>query len=1169
LNIEGAVHADDSIGTGQAGQSGPANRGWIPAPGRLNTDHDQIPIDTELMPNAGTSAISEEILMRMTRRILARVMAVAVLGVAFGMPVQTANAESAKLRLRVGEIDTSVRPNLIERTRRPAQFEPQRGYIVQIDGPMTPDKRNALLNAGVELDAYLPDQAYLVNLGQADPAKLAETPFVTWVGEYENAWKLDPEIGQRLGPFQTPERIALAAAGKLQLSVTLFSWADANAAEAELAQRGFDVRVKHEVGDQTVLGLVVDTIRYPELATVEGVQYVEESSEVTYRNDTTRWIVQSNQLDVTPLYDAGLRGEGQIVGVVDGRVDEGHCSFDDSVPVGPTHRKILAYNSTQGADDHGTHVAGTVVGDNGVDDDTRGIAYQGKLVFDTTPSFTESAILSVLNTHHGQGARVHTNSWGDDFTTAYNGLARGFDVFQYNNEESLVLLAVTNGSSLKNPENAKNLMAVGASQDTPSQANHCSGGVGPTADGRRKPEIYAPGCGTTSARWNTTCSTISFTGTSMACPAVAGVAMLVRQYYMDGYYPEGAPTPGDEFTPSAALVKSTLLNSTVDMTGVSGFPSNLEGWGRVLADNTLYFPGDTRTFLVLADIFNVNGLSTGESTNYPFSVSGSSEDLRMTLVFTDAPGASGSSNPVVNNLDLELTDPSGTVVYKGNVFSGGTSTTGGSADAINNVEQILIENPTTGLWTATVKGTAVNQGTQGYALVVSGEVNLGPLPPEAEDRDLETAVDQPIMVQLVAFDVDNDPLDYIISTLPADGDLFDPQAGAITGVPYTLANGGNLVQYVPDPGFVGSVQFTYRADDGGVPPDGGLSNVASVDILVKAGDPTILTSVLPDGAVDQAYGPVALGLSGGQPPVSWQIVADVPYLESDLGTSGFAEVGVAQGFNGDDQFWNYTLPFPFPFYNDTYTELRVWSNGFLNFGPHNGSGYNNSAALLVSNRRIAPLWDDLRTTGPGEDIFIDTSVLGEVTFRWYASTYVGGVVVNVAVTLHDDGAIDFHYGPGNGPVTPTIGVSDGDGVRNTLSVYNDQVDLGGFNSVRFKKPDQLSPGLTLSGGGVMSGTPAEAGAFLPVIRVTDSLNRTDQAAIPLLVRSIPGDIDLDGDVDADDLIVFTECLAGPMAQPPRVGPPPSAADCLATFDFNASGHVDLVDFASLQGAMTP
>jgi hypothetical protein len=129
------------------------------------------------------------------------------------------------------------------------------------------------------------------------------------------------------------------------------------------------------------------------------------------------------------------------------------------------------------------------------------------------------------------------------------------------------------------------------------------------------------------------------------------------------------------------------------MTGVSGFPSNLEGWGRVLADNTLYFPGDTRTFLVLADIFNVNGLSTGESTNYPFSVSGSSEDLRMTLVFTDAPGASGSSNPVVNNLDLELTDPSGTVVYKGNVFSGGTSTTGGSADAINNVEQILIENP--------------------------------------------------------------------------------------------------------------------------------------------------------------------------------------------------------------------------------------------------------------------------------------------------------------------------------------------------------------------------------------------------------------------------------------------------------------------------------------------
>jgi hypothetical protein len=75
----------------------------------------------------------------------------------------------------------------------------------------------------------------------------------------------------------------------------------------------------------------------------------------------------------------------------------------------------------------------------------------------------------------------------------------------------------------------------------------------------------------------------------------------------------------------------------------------------------------------------------------------------------------------VNNLDLVLTSPAGTV-YRGNVFSGGLSIPGGSADAINNVEQVIISAPTTGRWTAQVVGTAVNVGTQGYALVLSGDI---------------------------------------------------------------------------------------------------------------------------------------------------------------------------------------------------------------------------------------------------------------------------------------------------------------------------------------------------------------------------------------------------------------------------------------------------------------
>jgi hypothetical protein len=58
-----------------------------------------------------------------------------------------------------------------------------------------------------------------------------------------------------------------------------------------------------------------------------------------------------------------------------------------------------------------------------------------------------------------------------------------------------VLFAVTNTSSLRNPENAKNLVAVGASQERfERRTRSAPAASGPTADGRRKPEVFAPGC---------------------------------------------------------------------------------------------------------------------------------------------------------------------------------------------------------------------------------------------------------------------------------------------------------------------------------------------------------------------------------------------------------------------------------------------------------------------------------------------------------------------------------------------------------------------------------------------------------------------------------------------------------------------------------------------------
>lgn len=221
----------------------------------------------------------------------------------------------------------------------------------------------------------------------------------------------------------------------------------------------------------------------------------------------------------------------------------------------------------------------------------------------------------------------------------------------------------------------------------------------------------------------------------MATPAIAGAGALVRQYFVEGFYPTGSANPSDGFTPSGALVKASLINSSVDMTGVAGYPSNREGWGRVLINNALHFDGDARK-LIVDDIRNANGLSTNDEIEIPIEVYSGGQQLRATLVWVDPAASAGASFAAINDLDLEVVSPGG-ALYRGNVFSGGASTTGGTKDDRNNVEQVHVNNPASGEWIVRIKAAAVNVGTQGYALVVTGDVGFPSAPPVMCDGDAD------------------------------------------------------------------------------------------------------------------------------------------------------------------------------------------------------------------------------------------------------------------------------------------------------------------------------------------------------------------------------------------------------------------------------------------------
>jgi hypothetical protein len=120
-----------------------------------------------------------------------------------------------------------------------------------------------------------------------------------------------------------------------------------------------------------------------------------------------------------------------------------------------------------------------------------------------------------------------------------------------------------------------------------------------------------------------------------------------------------------------------------------------------------------------------------ESTSFSVTPADPSRPLRVTLAWTDAPGTPGEPEApaLVNDLDLTVTDANGTT-YHGNAFELGRSVPGGSPDRLNNLENILLENPD-GSYLLEVGAFALpgdgvpgtgDQTDQDFALVISNAV---------------------------------------------------------------------------------------------------------------------------------------------------------------------------------------------------------------------------------------------------------------------------------------------------------------------------------------------------------------------------------------------------------------------------------------------------------------
>ena len=159
-------------------------------------------------------------------------------------------------------------------------------------------------------------------------------------------------------------------------------------------------------------------------------------------------------------------------------------------------------------------------------------------------------------------------------------------------------------------------------------------------------------------------------GTSMATPLTAGAAAIVRQYYTDVR----------SHTPSAALIKATMVNGATDMypgqygTGATQEiattrPTNVAGWGRVNVADSI-FPTAPRG---MTYVDQTTGLTTGGSDVYHYTITASGEPFKATLAWSDYPGSPVAAGGLVNDLDLTITGPGGMTYYPNNANQRGAS----------------------------------------------------------------------------------------------------------------------------------------------------------------------------------------------------------------------------------------------------------------------------------------------------------------------------------------------------------------------------------------------------------------------------------------------------------------------------------------------------------------
>ncbi len=489
-------------------------------------------------------------------------------------------------------------------------------------------------------------------------------------------------------------------------------------------------------------------LKIPQGFRIEATLSPEQLAEVVKNPDVMfidRWSAPENDMDVVRTVGGGnfiettygMRGEGVRAEVMDNGLRQTHNDFNSG-------NAPLIHNSpdTNEPSPHGTSTYGINFGRGTANAAGRGMLPEAQGIFADYDHLTNRYDHTARLLEAPYFAVYQSNSWGGGLTVQYNSTSAETDDVLFKSEIVLLNSQSNNGNRSSRPQAwAKNVVSIGgvrhyntAGFNDDRWGNGAS--IGPAADGRLKPELaHFYDSVYTTTRTSDTAYTSSFGGTSAATPITAGHFGLFFQMWHNGLF--GNPVSNSVFNsrPKMSTAKAVMINTAVqwDMT-ISGtdITRNVQGFGR--ADLTNLY--NLRNKMKIVN--ETDTLTNLQTRAYPVTVAaGSTVPLKVTMVYTDPMGSPAATRARINDLTLKVTAPNGTVYWGNNGLQTGMwSTSGGSANVVDTVENVFIQSPAAGLWVIEVIASEINQDGKSetpaidadFALVASG---ISPLAPTA------------------------------------------------------------------------------------------------------------------------------------------------------------------------------------------------------------------------------------------------------------------------------------------------------------------------------------------------------------------------------------------------------------------------------------------------------